>query len=150
MVLDNFILEEYNEKNIEHKSLLINLGNDFKIQRYLGNLEMLYEFLNRNNKNGLVANFYVAFFNKIPVGIITINQYSNTYEISYAILNIYRKQHFGSLLLSEFSKKIFEQYNDIDSLDLRINIKNIASQKLALFAGYENICGDIYTLKRSK
>ncbi len=148
MTLDNFILEEYNEKNMEHKTVLVKLENDLKTQKYLGDLEILNEFIKENKNNGLISNFYIVYFHYNPIGIITINQYNKFYEISYGILPEYRKQNFAVLLLKEFSKKLFKKYKEIDQLDLRINIKNIGSQRVATLAGFENDYKCNYTMKR--
>ena len=148
MILNNFILEEYDKNNVEHNNVLKKLGNDLKTQRYLGDLKIFYEFLFQNKKNGLLSNFYIAYFHYDAIGIITINEYTCSFELAYAILPEYRRQNFGVLLLKEFSLELLKRFGRINKLTLRINTNNIGSRKVALLAGYERDLGSRYCLKR--
>lgn len=135
--LDNFILEEYNDSNVEHKAAIKELDNE---NSFLGSVTRSIEKLN-NEKEEKKLNqdcAYVAYYENHPIGFISISTSKDKYVIRYGILPIYRKKHLGFLLLQQFSNKMFEQPN-IDELTLFINNTNTASKKIANLVGYEQI-----------
>ena len=142
--LDNFILEEYNEKNIEHRSTIIELQNDLSSQKYLGDINYSLIKLEENKKNKA----YISYYNEVPIGYISLFVINNNYEISYGILPKYRKQNLGALLLEEFSEKLFDIYLDIDKLSLQINQSNIGSIKLAKLADFKKENSTKYSRER--
>lgn len=146
--LDNFILEEFDKNNFEHKSTIIELQNDKLAQMYLGDLDYSLIRIEQRHEENKKNKAYIAYYNNEAVGYISLSCMSNDYEISYGILPKYRKQNLGALLLDEFSEKIFDIYLDIDKLSLQINKQNIGSIKLARLADYEKENITKYTRKR--
>lgn len=136
MELDNFILKEFQNFNNEHINIINELKVNEEIKKYLGNLDFMINAINKRKIENICNNIFIAYYNDYPIGIITLTYFDDTYQISYGILNKFRKQNLASLLLQEFSEKVFEIY-DIEKLVLKINSDNIGSQKVALLAGYE-------------
>lgn len=148
MVLDNFILEEYNNHDFEHKKLVSKLNNDASVYRFLGIIEMyINNCLKQGEING-IDTFYVAKYNNEVIGFIALNVIEDKFEISYAILPEYRKEYLASLLLQEFSEAIFSQYNYVDKIYLQINQQNIGSIKTATLVGFEKEKSTRYSMKR--
>ena len=150
MELDNFILKEYNEKNIEHSSIIDTLDLDEKSKNFIGRTRTLIQIINKRKEDEdyLHNNTYIAYYNDRPVGYISLTHKEDNYEIISGLLKEERNQHLGALLLLEFSEKVFEKYKDIDKLTLKINSKNLGSIKCAELVGYKHENKDIYTMKR--
>lgn len=149
MKLDNFILEIYNEDNNEHNNIIKILDTDEKSQKYLGNTQKLIQIINkRKDIDYLHNNTYIAYYNDRAVGYISLTHNKDDYEIISGLLKEERNKHLGSLLLLEFSEKVFEEYKNIDKLTLKINSKNIGSIKCAELVGYQKETADKYTMKR--
>ena len=136
MELDNFYLAEYDGKNIDHKTTIIELENDKNGKQYLGNLEYHIAAVNRRKEESRCNHAYVAYYADIPIGFISITNKNESYQISYGIRPKSRGEHLGALLLQEFSEKMFEIYPEIDKLTLIINNLNTGSKKTADLAGY--------------
>jgi len=134
--LDNFLLEEYDESNVEHKSLVIELDNEHS---YLGDVLYRIESIKEQySEQPMEFNHcYIVYYNDYPIGLITISKLLNDYEICYGILPKYRKQYLASLLLQEFSYKMLDDFNY--ELSLFISSENIGSKKTAELAGYEKV-----------
>ena len=140
--LASFLLEEYDESIIDHKIVAIKLDNE---NSFLGCVTRHIEKLNENKLKNDCA--YVAYYNDTPIGFISIRALKENYEIRYGILPEYRNQHLGTLLLKEFSNKMFENPN-ISELNIFINSANIASRKLALQVGYEKVTSVKYKMNK--
>ena len=136
MQLDNFNLEKYKSYNLEHRSIMTTIDNDNSSKKYLGDLFLFIRNTNLRNEDNNIDNIYIAYYNSYPIGFISINIFDNKAYISYALLNEYRHQYLGSLLLQEFSDKLFEIYNFKD-IYLEISPKNIASIKTSNLVGYK-------------
>ncbi len=149
MNLDNFWLEKYDESKIEHKSVVVKLCNDDSVEHYLGNIFYLIEMLEREKRD---YKAFIAYYNGYPIGFILLASRKNNgvqdEELAYSILPTYRHQYFGSLLVQEFSEKIFELYPDISMITAYINPDNEFSKKAILLAGYNREKGIKYTQKR--
>ncbi len=90
---------------------------------------------------------YIVYYRDIPIGFIALTHNKEDYEIICGLLKEKRKRHLGTLLLLEFSKKVFENYKDIEVLTLKINNENIGSIKSAKYVGYTEERGK-YTMRR--
>lgn len=150
MELDNFILKEYDKENIEHCNVIDTLDIDEKTQKFVGRTRTLIQIINKRKEEEdyLHNNTYIAYYNDRPVGYISLTHKEDNYEVISGLLKEERNQHLGSLLLLEFSEKIFEEYKDIDKLTLKINSKNIGSIKCAELVGYKNEERDKYIMRR--
>ena len=148
MELDNFILEDYNPFNIEHKSVIVELENDASATKYLGDLNLFYKNILDDQEEGYFAHLYIAYYNECPIGFISINVNDNKYYIASGLLKEYRGYHLAALLLQEFSEKVFEVREDINNLYLAINEKNFASRKTAELVGYSQDNKVRYQMKR--
>lgn len=144
--LDNFILEEYDENF--HNNILNRLQADNNAKKYLGDLKFSIMMIKKRKLENNINKFYIAYYNNYPIGFISITYKDKSYQISYSILNEYRNQNLGSLLLQEFSEAIFERYYNVNELILKIENDNIGSKKVADLAGYEQIDNNTFTQRR--
>lgn len=148
MELDNFFLAEYNYTNVDHKTVAIELGNDKDGRNYLGNLEYHIDMVNKRKEDNPCNHAYIAYYDDIPIGFISITNKDESYQISYGIRPRNRGEHLGAMLLQEFSEKMFEVYPEINTLTLIINDLNTGSRKTANLAGYAQENKVRYTQKR--
>lgn len=149
MELDNFHLEEVNKDDNYHQKIIKELNSDPMVKKHLGSMNISIDFTERNALKTGIDVIYIAFYNNEAIGMISLNAVDNIYEISYAILSEYRNGYLASLLLQEFSEKVFENYSYINQLNLLILNINTASKKVAQLVGYkkeEN--SNYYTMKR--
>lgn len=146
--LDNFILEEYDENF--HNNILNRLQADNNTKKYLGDLKFSIMMIKKRKLENNINKFYIAYYNKYPIGFISITYKDDEYQISYSILNKYRNQNLGSLLLQEFSEAIFERYYNVNELILKIENDNIGSKKVADLAGYNQIDNNTFTQRRKQ
>lgn len=148
MELDNFFLAEYDSENIDHKTVVIELENDSYAKNYLGNLSYHIERINQRKENNRCNHAYIAYYDDVPVGFISVYLEQEMYQISYGIVPEKRGEYLGALLLQEFSEEMFEEYPEINTLTLLINNLNTGSKKTANLAGYNHISGASHTMKR--
>lgn len=148
MELDNFYLAEYNNRNIDHKTTIIELENDKDGKNYLGDLEYHVLMVNKRQEENPCNHAYIAYYDDIPVGFISITSKDDNYQISYGIRPKKRGEYLGALLLQEFSEKMFDIYPEIDKLTLIINNLNTGSKKTASLAGYSQENSFRHTQKR--
>ena len=131
--LSTYKLEEYDLKNIDHKSTLINLFNDKDTFKYMGNILSFTESIITSTDD--ISNIYIAYLDQKPVGFVSIYFLGEKYEICYAILPSERNKNIASTLLGEFTDFIFRNY-PIDDLYLYINRENESSIKVAIKNDY--------------
>lgn len=148
--LNNFILQEYNYNNIDHRSVVIEFTNDKESSKYLGDLFYSIEEINKRKNNNNINFAFVVYRKNIPVGYISIITKESIYEISYGIIPRYRSNGLGTLLLQEFSDYLFHKYTYIDQLSLIIAKDNIISKKTAISAGYYQENKNKYCIKYKK
>ena len=146
--LDNFVLEDYDEFDYNHKCTIMELSNDIDARNYLYDVKWKMDAVKRRSEDNPLNLAYVAFYNDYPIGIITLSYINREYYISYGILPEYRKQYLASLLLQEFSEYLFTTYPEIDALNLSIVEKNTGSVHTAKRVGYERITNPRYSMKR--
>ncbi len=135
--LDNFILEEYNTNYSNHKEVLEQLSCDQETKKYLGNLQYTIQKINQRKAINNLNFAWIAYYKDgSPIGFLTLSYMEASYQISCSILPEYRRQNLGALLLQEATEKIFEEYQQIEEIILKIDQKNIGSIKMADLAGY--------------
>lgn len=91
---------------------------------------------------------YIVYYADIPIGFISITNKDESYQISYGIRLKSREEHLGTLLLQEFSEKMYEIYPKIDKLTLVISDVNERSQDAVTLAGYTQENNTRYTQRR--
>ncbi len=123
MQLDNFYLEKYDSTIPIHKTVIVELCNDKNSSDFLGDLE--YHILEVNKRK------------------------EETFELeNYGITPKFRGYHLGSLLLLEFSERIFMEFDKINELTLMISNQNTSSKKTALLAGFDKVSSAKYVQRR--
>ncbi len=150
MQLDNFYLEKYDSTIPIHKTVIVELCNDKNSSDFLGDLEYhILEVNKRKEETFELENIiYIAFYNYNPIGFISLTHKSERYEIAYGITPKFRGYHLGSLLLLEFSERIFMEFDKINELTLMISNQNTSSKKTALLAGFDKVSSAKYVQRR--
>lgn len=136
MNLDNFYLAKYDNGNIDHKTVVVELYNDRNAKQYLGDLEYQVQMIQKRREEDIHNTAYIAYYAEDPVGYISFTYKDDSYQISYGIRPKFRGEHLGALLLQEFSEKMFEVYPEVDTLTLMIHNLNTGSKKTASLAGF--------------
>lgn len=133
--LETFDLIEYNELDLDHRIVTINLWNDKSVSSFMGDIEeFIFNVINSKSDDNY-NNIYLVEKNNSIIGLVSLYCLDTKYEICYAILEQYRNNHYASKLLKEFSNYVFNNTN-IDNLYLYINKSNIVSLKVASNNGY--------------
>lgn len=148
--LDNFVLEEYDRKNLEHSRVIERLNQDKNSQKYLGDLFYAIQ-KNEKRKEESIAKLnrtFIPYYNEYPIGYFAIYNIDSEYQISCGILEEYRKQFLASLLIEEASEYFLSHYEDIDELFAIIDKENIASQRASSLVGYNRISEEKYSRKK--
>lgn len=146
--LDNFILEEYDQNNREHREVISHLGKDQGVKKYLGNINYSIEKINFRKNENFHNGAFIPYYNDYPIGYLSLSYIHDEYQISYGILSEFRKQNLASLLLEEFSDYLLSNDLEIDQLILKIEQDNIGSRKVADLAGYTPNSTTKYSRKR--
>lgn len=148
--LDNFILEEYSSYNSEHVKVVFELNKDQDTKRFLGDVNYTIErtMIRRTDDLNHYNIAFIPYYNDYPIGYISLVYLQHEYQIIYGILNRFRKQNLGALLLDEFSEYFLSYYSEIDSLNLKIDEDNLGSRKVADLAGYHQDSDTKYSRRR--
>lgn len=133
IMLDSFNLEEFDEKDLDHKYILASLFNDSDTFKYMGNiLDFKDNVLSAEDD---ISNFYIVYQGEKPIGFVSLYYLSEKYEICYAIIPEERKNGVATSLLGEFTNYVFSSY-PIEDLYLYINKENEGSIKVAIKNNY--------------
>ena len=148
MELDNFKLGLYNKYNVTHSCVMEDVF-DLRGTKYLSSYDNFLRFFSKCSEDtGYVNVLYIAVYNDRPVGFISLVHKDFGYEVISGMLPRERGQRLGALLLQEFSEKIFEKYDSIDKLFLKIDEKNLSAIKTALLVGFKRLNGETYVMER--
>ena len=154
--LNVFTLERLSNYNKGHRKMVNELKEDVGVRRYIStNLEGYIESLEEKSKdkNDNLIGMNVAYLNRkdgnIPVGLIGLDKFDSKYSIVYALLEKYRGENLGLILLQDYA------YHLVDDLGIErvyeyIDKNNINSINDSKITGFENINDDTYVLKRVK
>ncbi len=146
--LENFFLLEFDFQNETHHNVLNKIESTKEGKHFLGNINYAITKINQRKEKTPYNIAYIVYYLDDPMGYISLTYFDNAYQISYGITPEYRGQYLGSLLLMEFSDKLFELFPEIEKLTLKINDLNIGSIKLAEKVGYEKQDKETYTQRR--
>lgn len=144
--LDSFILEVFDYNIKEHLEMISFFDFDVEINKYI---------ITSNDSFSDIINYYIAsdpdiIYNKIYmvklltgeiIGSLELDGIKEDLYINYAILKKYRGNMYATRLLREITEYLL---NEIDTISILIKNDNEKSKKLALSAGYKEICYDGY------
>ena len=141
--IGSFYIEEYDAKNIDHKSTLVRLSNqeDFK---YIGELDWLEDEFRTSREKGERDTLNIAYIGDVPVGIIGFNVIKDEYQLMIAILPEFRGQRYSSRLALEYARFLFKQYPEIPNVHAAINKNNLISIKSAKREGFLEANSSMY------
>jgi len=148
IVLDSFVLEEYDEENLEHVNVIYELNKDGSTKKFLGDINYMLMRIKIRSEENKYNRAFIAYFGDHPIGYISLSYINNEYQIASGILNEFRRENLASSLLQDFSYYLLDNFEDIDKLVLRIDEDNIGSQMVASLVGYEKENRVKYTMKR--
>ena len=145
--IGDFCIQEYDERNQEHKSVMISLSNQ-KDFVYIGDLYSLERDYRMAKEKGEKDSIYIAYLDGVPVGMVGGYSDLARFYLMYAILPRFRGHYYSSRLTLEYAKYFFNQYPEIDVVYASIDEYNEASIKNIKVAGFQHISGTEYMLKR--
>ena len=153
-VLDNFILEPYEENNsfhLELKNSIISMEDSFLISKDIDTyIRRNFELGKMDNITQTCAIVYnnsyigLAFINYHPKETIKSVDYDEEIEIGIGILPSFRGKGLGSQVEKELSEKILSMHSNIDFIVARTEKNNVASIKMGKKAGFNHIKDDEY------
>lgn len=139
--LQHFVLKQYNGENKEDQRRVEELKNDIKIRRYVGE-QLLQEYLNEC--------FYLVYNQNNFIGFISIfDSIEKEKQLAYGILSKYRKQKYGTLLLSEFSDYLLNRKKQYELLHIWVERENFPSIRAAKHSGYEKETDYLYIKRKN-
>lgn len=148
VILDDFVLEEYNNSNLEHVEVIYELNKDLGTKKFLGDINYNIMRIKARSEENSFNKAFIPYYNDYPVGYIALTYIKNEYQIIAGILPNFRKENMASLLLQEFSYYLLDNFEEIDELVLRIDEDNLGSQKVADLVGYKKENWVKYSMKR--
>lgn len=138
---ENIFLRNATESDIE---LVYNWANDDEVRRNSFSTEQIkYEdhiiWYQNSLKNDNIK-IYILTSNGVDIGIIRLNIYESSAEISYSISSDYRCMGYGETILKLIALKVKYEFPDIKKLIAQVKPENIASKKALLNVGYTEKC----------
>ena len=134
--IDNINLTNYDKNNIEQKRLYdeLTLGNSKS--------DMIHQIKERLDNSKEVEklefdNAYIIYIDDNIIGYLylTGKRVGSSY-IEISLLKDMRGKHIGSYLLNTITNYILENNNDLKEIRASIDISNLASMKVAEYAGF--------------
>ncbi len=132
--------------NIADVDLLFSWVNDAKVRKnsfltenisYQEHIDWFRKVLSDNSNE-----IYIYYLDNEPMGQVRLN-YSNTNVlISYSIAQKYRGQGFGKLVIHDIEQIIIKTHSEVDSIQAKVKVDNIASQKIFEDNNYNQILSD--------
>lgn len=148
--LDHFNLESFNKEDNRHIEVVKTLSDDELAYEFFYEINyMAYayeEFKEDNEHNEL----YIAYYDGVPVGIISLHILKDDYHLGVAILPKMRGINLSSKLLQEFGHYLLYKNPEINNIYIQIHPQNIWCIKNSLKAGFVKEDGHdvLYSLKR--
>lgn len=141
-------IRKLGKTNVADHVFVEELKRDEAIKKYFLSFDPMMEN-ERTNDSSWVGTYAVMKCDQMvgSLEIYTIEELQNVLSLSYIILERYRKQGYGKELLRSISDKLLEEIN---SLALVISQSNLASQKVALDAGFYPVSSVIYQKTKMK
>lgn len=143
--LNTLSLKTFDKNNKEHLLFLKKLVRDESItNRFNGILPML----TKDTDEIIGKGFFISDKNKL-VGFIEIGQFNIEEKCVYlraAVDKDLRGQHYGKRTLEDVSNYLFQNYNKLESIKVKIAHDNIPSIKTAASCGYKWLRDDYYIL----
>jgi len=103
--------------------------------------------LTNNSKKEFFNHSFLVTHNKDLIGYINIGSYNEEEACVYLRAAIDKEKRgfsYGKMLLTEITNYIFKNYNNIESIRLKIEKENKVSLNTAISCGYEWLKDDYY------
>lgn len=135
LVLENIKLCFYDDNNLEHKKVLMELEGNSK-SNYIHDIGS--RLVNSKNKKDIPFDVgYVVSLGESFIGYVFISKrIRDEIFLEYSLINEFRGKGYGKLVLSEVSNYLFSNYN-IKSITLDIDPSNMASIMTAVSVGFD-------------
>lgn len=160
LILESFILEEFNFENEKHLTLeknLIESEDSELISRDINNFILINKELNEKDH---ITNTYVIDYQNELVGLLFVNYHpeiernkqvlEEEIEIGLGLLPLCRGKHLGPKIEEELCNKLLEIYPRFNSIVGRIDNNNVKSIRAAQNAGFIHIKDDEYHFNRKR
>lgn len=139
IVLKDFILEQFNDENIEHLRMIDKFDTDREINKYIimDNDSFIEECYEQSNDDSIYNKLYLVrnLENEI-IGSLELEVKENDLYINYAILSDYRNKGYCTNLLRQISELLLPK---VKKISLSIRKDNEKSKHLALSTGYSKL-----------
>ena len=146
IILNNFILEEFNEENKDYFNIIKKFDMDEQINKYIiateDSFSDIVDYYMLSNDDTIYNKLYLvkSLDNKV-IGSLELDGVMNNLYINYCILKKYRNNGYCTRLLREITMYLLRK---VKSISLLIKEDNEKSKKLALKNGYNNVGYDEY------
>ena len=139
----NIFLRSADEKDVD---LIYNWANDDEVRKNSFSTEQIaYENHVKWYQNALKSDnikIFILTSNNDDIGIIRLNIYGDSAEVSYSISSDYRCMGYGEIMLKLIALKVKCEFPDIKKLIAKVKPENIASKKALLNTGYIERCSE--------
>ncbi len=146
--IGKFSLEVYDELNADHQELAKAFESDESFCTYAGEFWDLNSTVKYAKKQGRYSELYFAYIDGLLVGMVGLLWILELPELVVGILPEMRGNHYSSKLLKEYTKYVFDSYQDYHSIYGHIHSENIHSRENALLAGLKQLDEHLYIIKR--
>lgn len=146
--IGEFSLVAYDDGNEIHKKAAKLFESDEDFSEYVGEFWDLMDTVNYAKKIGRYSDIYLAYIGDKLVGMVGLLWILDLPELVVGILPEMRGNHYSSKLLKEYTKYVFDSYQDYCSIYAYIHSENIHSQENALSAGLNQLDEHLYIIKR--
>ncbi len=144
--LNTLSLRTFDKENKKHLLFLKKLVSDTSItNRFNGMLPQL----TKDSEDGILGKGFFISDEDTLVGFVEIGQFSTEEKCVYlraAIDKDLRGQHYGKRTLEDVSDYLFQNYNKIECIKVKIAHDNTPSIRTAASCGYKWIRDDYYGL----
>lgn len=136
--LDSLYITEYCRSDKRKFRFIREVGEDPLINQFVS-YSIKTHLENSENINHLqIGPAYIVGDQRKLIGLIRLANFDldGTLNLHYAVHPIYRKQHYGTKILKEVSKYLFQNIQDLKTIELYIKEINTGSLKCAANAGF--------------
>ena len=142
--LNNLTLINFDKENKEHLEFLKKLIHDESIKKWFNGI--CSGLINNPNNEFFGHSFFVK-DNEDLVGYVNIGDFNTNEKSVYlrsAVEKNKRGKNYGKTILSDITDYIFDNFNEVESIRLKIDRENKASLMTANACGYLWLTDDFY------
>lgn len=142
--LNNLTLVNFDKENKEHLEFLKKLIHDESIKKWFNGI---CSGLISNPNNEFFGHSFFVKDNEDLVGYVNIGDFNTNEKSVYlrsAVEKNKRGKNYGKTILADITDYIFDNFNEVESIRLKIDRENKASLMTANACGYLWLTDDFY------